>query len=515
MISEATEREIAAFLARPESYGARDAVVDRLDTHASLIFLVGARAFKMKRAIKFSYLDYSTLALRKQNCERELALGHRLAPTLYRRLHAVTRAPDGSLALDGTGTPVEWLLEMRRFDQTALFDRLAEAGRLTPALMRELADEIAAFHAAAEVALDHGGSAAIDALIQDIAVNLKLAGDLLDAEAVRALRSAEVPAFQKLAPLLDRRRADGKVRRCHGDLHLRNICLVDGRPTLFDPIEFSDDLATIDVLYDLAFLLMDLHHRGHDELGNRVLNRYLDRTEDVSGLAALPLFLSLRAAIRAHVTAIAASRQPQAEEASGLTAESRAYLALATEALSPRAPRLVAIGGLSGTGKTSLAHMLAPELGPIPGARILRSDVLRKRSFGVSPETKLPAAGYEAAVTEQVYRGLCEEATKALSGGYAVIADAVFLRPDEREAIGGIARDKGIPFAGFWLEAEPETLARRIEGRENDASDADVTVMRRQTALDAGLMKWHRIDAGGDLSRTAQQVRAILTSNPT
>ncbi|MGH7126232.1 MAG: AAA family ATPase, partial [Stellaceae bacterium] len=172
-MSGATEQEITAFLRRPESYGEPDAVVERLDTHASLIFLVGTRAFKMKRAIKFSYLDYSTLGLRKRYCERELELGRRLAPALYRRLHAVTRAPDGHLAIDGTGEPVEWLLEMRRFDQSASFDRLAEAGRLTPPLMRELADEIAAFHAAAEVALDRGGSGAIDALIHDIAVNLK------------------------------------------------------------------------------------------------------------------------------------------------------------------------------------------------------------------------------------------------------------------------------------------------------------------------------------------------------
>ena len=514
-MSEAAEQEVAAFLARPATYGERDAAVERLDTHASLIFLVGPRAFKMKRAIRFSYLDYSTLARRKRYCERELELGRRLAPAIYRGLHAVTRSADGSLALDGPGEPVEWLLEMRRFDQAALFDRLAEAGRLTPALMRELADEIAAFHLAAEVALDRGGSPAIGALILDIDANLRLAGALLDAEAVRAWRAAASASVERLTPLLDRRRAEGKVRRCHGDLHLRNICLVDGRPTLFDPIEFSDDLSTIDVLYDLAFLLMDLHHRGHDELGNHVLNRYLDRTGDVGGLAALPLFLSLRAGIRAHVSAIAASRQAHPAESTALAGESRAYLALATEALAPRAPRLVATGGLSGTGKTSLAHALAPALGPIPGARIVRSDVLRKRSFGVSPETKLPAAAYEPAVSDRVYRLLYREAAETLSAGYAVVADAVFLRPEERDAVAAIAREKGLRFTGFWLDAAPEILARRIEGREKDASDADVAVMRRQTALDPGPIAWHRIDAGSDLSLTVEQARRILASDAT
>jgi aminoglycoside phosphotransferase family enzyme/predicted kinase len=514
-MSAAAEQEIAAFLSQSASYGDPGATVERLDTHASLIFLVGARAFKMKRAVSFSYLDYSTLALRKRYCEAELERGRALAPMLYRKLHAVTRERDGRLILNGAGEPVEWLLEMRRFDQGVLFDRLADAGRLTPALMRDLADEIADFHRVAEVAHDRGGSSAVSALIRDIKGNLSRAGKLLEAEAVSTLREAQVSAFRRLTPLLDRRRAAGKVRRCHGDLHLRNICLIEGKPTLFDPIEFSDEIATIDVLYDLAFLLMDLHHRGHDELGNRVLNRYLDRTEDQGGLAALPLFLSLRAGIRAHVMAAAAMRQSSPKETADLASESRAYLALAIELLCPRAPRLVAIGGLSGTGKTSLAHALAPALGPVPGARILRSDVLRKRSFGVSPETRLPRAAYEPAASERVYLMLSREASETLGGGYAVLADAVFLRPEERRAIGEVARSRGVPFVGLWLEAEPESLARRIERREGDASDADVEVMRRQAALDPGPVSWRLIDAGGGIERTVEQARAILAVEAT
>jgi hypothetical protein len=242
-----------------------------------------------------------------------------------------------------------------------------------------------------------------------------------------------------------------------------------------------------------------------------VLNRYLDRTEDQGGLAAMPLFLSLRAGIRAHVTAVAARRQTHPEEAAGLAAESRAYLSLATELLRSRAPSLVAIGGLSGTGKSSLAHALAPALGPVPGARILRTDVLRKRSFGVAPETRLPPAAYAPEVSERVYRGLYEEAAETLAGGYAAVADAVFLRPDERAAIGAAAADNGVRFIGLWLEASPEALAERIHGRGKDASDADVGVMRRQTALDPGPIAWHRIDAGGDLSRTLEQARAIVS----
>jgi uncharacterized protein len=514
-MSDAGQDQVAAFLAEPAAYGEPGATVERLDTHASLIFLVGGRAFKMKRAVAFSYLDYSTLANRKRYCERELELGRRVAPALYRRLHAVTRAPNGRLALDGAGEPIEWLLEMRRFDQAALFDQLAENGQLTPILMRELADEIAEFHGAAEVSRDRGGRASIDALIRDIEANLTLAGKLVDPNQVRALGTAQAAALETVAPLLDRRRAAGKIRRCHGDLHLRNICLVDRRPTLFDPIEFSDDLAIIDVLYDLAFLLMDLHHRGHDELGNRVLNRYLDRTDDANGLAAMPLFLSLRAGIRAHVTAAGAQRQANAEKSATLAAEARAYLALAAELLRPRTPSLVAIGGLSGTGKSSLAHALAPAMGPVPGARILRSDVLRKRSFGAAPETRLPPEAYESGVTERVYRGLSEAAAETLSAGYAVVADAVFLRSDERDVIARVVAETGVRFKGLWLEAAPELLARRLQDRRDDASDAGVAVMRNQARLDPGPISWHRIDASGDLARTAEQARAVLGAEPT
>jgi len=506
------QQDVLAFLAQAGSYGEPGATVERVETHASVIFLIGERAIKVKRAVAFSYLDYSTLALRRKFCEAELSLGRRLAPKLYRSLHAVTREPDGKLAIDGSGEPVEWLLEMKRFDQDALFDRLAESNQLTPELMRDLADEIASFHSAAELSKDQGGSAGIRFVIDDCRVNLRLAPEIIDEAAVDSLHAAQSKAWQRLTPLLDGRRALGRVRCCHGDLHLRNICLLEGKPTLFDGIEFSDAIATIDVLYDLAFLLMDLHHRGHGEYANLVLNRYLDRTADDAGLAALPLFLSVRAAIRAHVTSASARRQKDAPAASRLAEEALAYLSLASALLIPRQPRLVAIGGISGTGKSSLAHALAPGLGPVPGARIVRSDVLRKREFGAAPEVRLPPTAYGPETTERVYRSLCVVAAEALAAGYAVVADAVFLRPEERQAIAETARAKGVPFIGLWLEAPPDLLAHRIEARRNDASDADVEVMRRQLGHDSGTVTWARIDAGTDASATAAMARSLLGS---
>ena len=260
------------------------------------------------------------------------------------------------------------------------------------------------------------------------------------------------------------------MRLCHGDLHLGNICVVDGRPLLFDCIEFSEDIASIDVLYDLAFLLMDLDHRGHRDFANLVLNRYLDLTgEDAGetgGLAAMPLFLALRALIRAHVTATKAEHGWGGVDRAAAFAEVRAYLGEAEAALIPSAPRLIAIGGLSGTGKSTLAAKIAPALGPPPGARWLRSDVTRKLLFGTDPETKLPPEAYAPDITERVYRDLCAGAAAALRAGYPAVIDAVALRADERRAFAAVAAAAGVPFTGLWLEAPAERLMARVCGAQ-------------------------------------------------
>ena len=253
----------------------------------------------------------------------------------------------------------------------------------------------------------------------------------------------------RIGALLEARRAAGKVRRCHGDLHLRNICLVDGEPTLFDCLEFSEALASIDVLYDLAFLLMDLEHRGLTGLANRVLNRYLDRTGEDHGLAAMPLFMSLRAGIRAHVTATALAQAKSPQKARDMAAEARRYLDLAHHVLAPQPRRLVAIGGPSGSGKSTLAMGLAPELGLRPGARVLRSDVARKLLLGAAPETRLAADAYTPEITRRVYDALCEKAATALAAGYSAIIDAVSLAPAERRTFAEVARRAGVPFSGL------------------------------------------------------------------
>jgi len=232
---------------------------------------------------------------------------------------------------------------------------------------------------------------------------------------------------------------------------------------------------------------MDLEHQGHAASANLVFNRYLDLTGEDDGLAAMPLFVSLRAAIRAHVTAIAGA---------AATDEARHYLDEACAALRPAPARLIAIGGLSGTGKSTLAAGLAPELGALPGARVLRSDVIRKRLFGLAPEARLPPYAYAPEVSERVYGMLRAQAAAALRAGYCVIVDTVALRAEERQAFAAVAEAASAPFDGIWLDAPAETITSRVEARRHDASDATRAIVERQLEIAPGPMDWHRIDAG-------------------
>lgn len=508
---DAGQDDVIRFLSDPASYPGNPPAVDTITTHASIVFLAGERAYKLKRAVKYSYLDYATPALRRKACEAELALNRRTAAALYLSVAPIRRTPAGSLSLDGPGQPVDWVVVMRRFPQEALFSHLAERNRLTDQLTLDLADKVAAFHAEAAVEPRHGGAAGIAAVIRINDENLRRSPpcDVSSADVDR-LRDASRAALEKHAALLDQRRATGHVRRCHGDLHLGNICLIDDQPTLFDCIEFSDLIACIDVLYDLAFLLMDLSHRGLKRHCSQVFNRYIDLTGDEDGVPALPFFMSLRAAVRAHVVATAAHSAESPDLRRRQLAEAKSYFDLADQLLRPRPPRLVAIGGLSGTGKSTIAAAIAGDLGIGPGARVLRSDVVRKRLFGQEPERRLPETAYSATVTAQVYAALEARAAALLAAGHSVIVDAVSASPQERAAIAEVARRAGASFAGFWLEAPTATLLARIGSRGKDASDATADILRRQLGYDLGAIDWSRVDAGGPTEQVAQAVRRML-----
>ncbi|WP_119168410.1 bifunctional aminoglycoside phosphotransferase/ATP-binding protein [Algihabitans albus] len=517
---------VSAFLGSGGSYDPPAAEVERIDTHAALVFLAGARAFKIKRAVRFSFMDFSTRDKRAAACRQEVRLNRRSAPDLYLGVVPILRRPGGFAFGDLLPDPddeaalpqeiEELAVVMRRFDQSSLFDRLADSGRLDADLIEALVRQVVALHAQAEpAAAVFGGADGLDRLIAENAEDFAAYPEILPAERAARLIAACHARLEQVAALLDARRDGGFVRRCHGDLHLRNIVLLDGRPTLFDCIEFNAAIATIDLGYDLAFLLMDLDRRGLRPLANVALNRYLEAAlpAGLGGpdwLAALPLFLSLRAAVRAKVAAPAVGAQQDAGLAAALRREALDYLSAAERYLAPPAPRLLAVGGLSGSGKSTLARALAPDLGASPGAVVLRSDQIRKRLAGLRETERLPAEAYGADSSAAVYAEIGRLAGAILASGHAVVVDAVSARPEERHSFRALAESAGLRFDGLWLEAPAGTLKARVAARQGDASDADAAVVDRQLGYDLGDLDWTRVPADGGPDAVRKRAQALL-----
>jgi aminoglycoside phosphotransferase family enzyme/predicted kinase len=503
-----SQEEIFALLGAPATHGG--ASVRRIDTHAAAVFLAGERVYKVKRAVKFPFLDYSSAEKRKAACEAELTVNRAFAPELYRGVVPITREPDGRLALDGKGEPIEWAVEMLRFDDNATLDRLAQRG-IDPALADALARAAAAAHAGAPVVQAEPWLDALGDFITQNDAAFREAGDLFPARDVEALTRNSRTALDRLKPLLRARGEQGLVRRGHGDLHLGNIALIDGRPVLFDALEFDPLVAAGDVLYDLAFLLMDLTERGLRHAANIVLNRYLAetrRTADLDALAALPLFMSLRAAIRAKVTAARLEDASAARDAIAKTAVT--YFGLACSLIDPPAPRLIAVGGLSGTGKSALARALAQDFPPPPGAVHLRSDVERKVLFGVAETERLPPEAYTADAGARVYASLYDKTQRIVAAGHSVVVDAVFARAAERAELAAIAASSGVRFHGLFLVADLATRLARVGTRRNDASDADENVVAQQQTYALGRVEWSEVDASGTPDDTLGRARAAI-----
>src|SRR6516165_11320733 len=498
MNGENSQASVLAWLAEPATHGGEG--VKRIDTHAAVIFLAGSRALKIKRAVRFPFLDYSTLDKRRSACAAELRINRPLAADIYRGLVAITRSPAGELQFDGAGDPIEWAVEMRRFDENATLDHLAAAGKVDAGLADALGRAVEP-------------ARWIKALADYIEEHVTAFGempDLFPPAEVDVLARASRAAHARVQALLGERGERGLIRRIHGDLHLGNVVLLKGRPVLFDAIEFSPLIATGDLLYDLAFLLMDLAERGRRGAANIVLNRYLMETKrvlDLDALAALPLFLSMRAAIRAKVTA-ARLRIAGAEHRGEIETSARNYFAFACRAIEPARPVLLAVGGLSGTGKSVLARALAPDLAPAPGAVGLRSDIERKACCAAGEFAKLPGDAYGEAINARVFATLADKARRALAAGHSATVDAVLSRPHERALMEQSAAALGVPGIGVFLHAELATRIARVRGREHDASDADAEVARRQESYDLGTLEWRRIDASGTPDETIARARA-------
>lgn len=502
------QTEVIQFL---EAGAGRGTKSIRIDTHGALIFLIGAQALKIKRAVKFNYMDLSTAKKRHDLLDREFELNKGTAPSIYHGVVPVVRKADGALALDGDGIPLEWVLVMNRFPPEAELTHIAKTRGIDDELAQQLGTSIAKYHATTPVQkLD--GLKLIKEILSELETVFNQMGDVFDGTE-RGFIATSRAMWGKQAEVFHQRTLHQHIRRCHGDLHLRNIVMIEGVPTPFDALEFDERLGTCDTLYDLAFLLMDLDYLGMTHAANLVLNTYLhtaDHDMSDAGLSLLPLYLSIRAAIRAMVDVQTSAVCENRDEMLG---DARAYMAQALAYLAPKPPVLIAIGGYSGTGKTTIARAVAHLIGAVPGAIHIRSDVVRKTLLHRHPLDHLGPDGYAPEITKRTYEASRREVRDVLEQGHAAILDAVHSDPETRLAAEKVAKDAGFAFLGIWLESSTHTRLDRVATRGPDVSDADADVVKKQAGTDPGPMGWHRINADQPKEAVIQVVSALISTS--
>jgi len=477
--------ELISGLLNEDAYPDPAHAVECIETHASWVLLAGEYAYKLKKPLNLGFLDYSTLALRRKACEDELRLNRRTAPDVYLEVVAV-HGPASAPRIGGSGPVLEYAVKMKRFDQAGLFGALLAASTLTPALIERVARHVAAFHATANVAAVNSGFGDAASVHFPVRQNFGQISERVAQpellEQLDRIRHWSDARFEALAAVFDRRLAEGRVRECHGDLHLGNIALINDEPQLFDGIEFNPGLRWIDVIADAGFLVMDLVARGRTDLANRFLNAYLEHSGDYNGLAVLPYYVVYRAMVRAKVAAIRLEQLDAAKRAHCM-ADFRRYLALA-EAYCTLEPSCVLITcGLSGSGKSSQSQTLIDARGVIR----LRSDVERKRLFNLASDARSNSAHdagiYTAQATRRTYARLTELAATVVRAGRPVLVDATFLTCSQREAFRALASSLDVPFAILFFDAPAEVLQLRVRRRASegvDASEADLAVLDAQ-----------------------------------
>ncbi len=478
-------RQLVAGLARGLAREAGPGGVKIIETHISSVLLTGVHAYKLKKPVALGFCDFTTLAARQFYCEQELRLNRRLAPSLYLAVVPIT----GHIAapvVGGTGEPIDYAVKMREFPQEALLSRVLARGELGVADIDALAEEVARFHARIDVAPAASRFGTPDLVALYARQNFEQCEGAPSVARPRALAALARWTERELAaraPDLRRRRQDGFVRECHGDLHLGNIARIDGRSVIFDCIEFNDDLRYIDVMSEIAFTAMDLADRGRPDLARRFLNAYLERTGDYAGLAVLRLYLVYRAMVRAKVAHVRAAQVEAGPQRAALDAECRGYVVQARRYARGARPLLVLMHGYSGSGKSTLAQSL---LEAIDAVRI-RTDVERKRLHGLARDQRTGSAVlgglYSAAATRETYERVRELAGNALDAGFTAIVDGTFLRREQRDLLRALAVDRHVSFVIVDVTADADAVRERLALRARDASDpseAGVEVLRHQ-----------------------------------
>lgn len=490
--------------------------VKLFETHISLVVVSGAFAYKFKKAVKFDFVDFSTLDARLFYCEEELRLNTRLAPDIYIGVVAFSGAADRPV-IGGSGSVLEYAVKMRAFEQSALWSSRLQQGLLSPEEVDSLAAHIARFHQntrSADASSPWCTSAALQSIADETLNQIAVLLDTdEDRERLNLLDAWEREQRVRLAINFTERKANGAIRECHGDLHSGNILTVDDTVEAFDCIEFNDSLRWIDVMNDIAFTCMDLRFLQRADLAARFLNRYLESTGDYAGLAVLYYYEVHRALIRCKV-ALLRSAQAVTDDAAQSRAQGLAYLAFAYQRIRHNQPAILITHGFSGCGKSTLARLLVERLDAVQ----LRSDVERKRMRGMhATERALPEDNlYADTTTRATYLRLRMLATQVVQAGWITLVDATFLNAEARAQFRQLASELGVPFVILDMRASEATLKARIAQRErteHDASDAGLEVLAMQLKNHDPLSAQELMDAvavDAEAGRYADAAKEVL-----
>ena len=455
-----------------------------IETHISWVLLTGDFAYKIKKPVNFGFLDFSTLEKRRACCEEELRLNRRLAPAIYLDVVAISGTKEKPV-ISNEGEVLEYAVKMIQFPQAAQLDHRLAAGELNAEHMDAIARMVADFHQTIQIAddaMDYGNK---DAVYQPVEENFIQISEHLNtdsyANTLNALQQWSRSAFNKYESVFEQRKRDGFVRECHGDMHLRNLLWLNNAPLAFDCIEFNAKLRWIDVVSEVAFLVMDLQDRQQYPLAHRFLNSYLEVTGDYAGLSVLPFYLCYRAMVRAKVDVLRLDQKNITEEVSAQSiAEFESYLELAKRYTRPNVPKLIIMRGVSASGKSSVSQKLLDAMGAIR----IRSDIERKRLFNVAindnASNAIDAGIYSKQASQVTYTKLTELASDVIGAGYSVIVDAAFLNYEQREPFQFLASRLGVPYIILETTAPAEVLRQRIGQRKHDVSDADLAVLEYQ-----------------------------------
>jgi aminoglycoside phosphotransferase family enzyme/predicted kinase len=456
--------------------------IELVQTHISYVLLTGDYVYKLKKPVNFGFLDFSTLDKRQHFCAEELRMNQRGAPNLYLEVLPIAQVGD-KYSFGETSEAVEYALKMRQFPQDTLLIKMFERGELTESHLQDLGRVVAQYHAKAptnDYIRSFGAVAQVrEAFDQNYEQSEKYIGGPQTQTQFDETKQYTDDFFAGRTELFASRMANNWIRECHGDLHLGNICLWQDKILLFDCIEFNEPFRFVDVMYDIAFTIMDLEARQRPDLGNAFLNTYIEQTGDWEGLQLLPLYLSRQAYVRAKVTSFLLDDPsvPAAAKEDATAAAGR-YYTLAWHYTKPRAGRLILMSGLSGSGKSTVARQLARKLEAIH----IRSDAVRKHLGGIPLQERGGAELYSAAMTEKTYERLLELGVTLASQGWTVILDAKYDRTQMRGLAIARAEAQQIPLQILHCSAPTEILHDRLQKRTGDIADATADLLSKQQA---------------------------------